>query len=185
MEAFTIEHADVRRDGKYILSDVSIKASIGERIAIIGPNGAGKSTLVDVISRRIHPLATDRYRSSIFGEERWRISDLRLRIGHVAPNQDSFFQTTYTAREIVASGLYASLGFDFHHEIKPEDWDKAEASAKEKDQQQYDAMSETVYITNTGEKYHRDGCQYLRKSKIAISLDDAIDSGYTACSRCW
>ena len=127
MEAFTIEHADVRRDGKYILSDVSIKASIGERIAIIGPNGAGKSTLVDVISRRIHPLATDRYRSSIFGEERWRISDLRLRIGHVAPNQDSFFQTTYTAREIVASGLYASLGFDFHHEIKPEDWDKAEA----------------------------------------------------------
>ena len=46
-------------------------------------------------------------------------------------------------------------------------------------------QSQTVYITNTGEKYHRAGCQYLRQSQIAISLDDAINQGYTACSRCW
>lgn len=77
---------------------------------------------------------------------------------------------------------YAARDLEEHYTI---DWDKAEASAKEKDQQQYDAMSETVYITNTGEKYHRSGCQYLRQSKIAISLDDAINKGYTACSRCW
>lgn len=77
---------------------------------------------------------------------------------------------------------YAARDLEEHYTI---DWDKAEASAKEKDQQQYDAMSETVYITNTGEKYHRYGCQYLRKSQIAISLDDAISRGYTACSRCW
>ena len=42
----------------------------------------------------------------------------------------------------------------------------------------------TVYVTRTGEKYHRNGCQYLRKSKIAISLQDAVNSGYDACSRC-
>ena len=126
MEAFSISHADVRRDGKYILSDVSIKAEIGERIAIIGPNGAGKSTLVDVIDRRTYPLATDRYRSSLFGEERWIVSELRKKIGHVSPGQDEFFRTTYTAREIVASGLHASLGFDFHHEINPEDWGRAD-----------------------------------------------------------
>ncbi|MDD2971833.1 MAG: hypothetical protein PHE02_06860 [Lachnospiraceae bacterium] len=42
----------------------------------------------------------------------------------------------------------------------------------------------TVYITNTGSKYHTDGCRYLAKSKHAISLQDAINSGYTACSRC-
>ncbi len=35
------------------------------------------------------------------------------------------------------------------------------------------ANTVTVYVTNTGEKYHTGGCQYLRKSKIAISLDDA------------
>lgn len=41
-----------------------------------------------------------------------------------------------------------------------------------------------VYITETGAKYHRAGCQYLRKSKIGISKDDAIAQGYTPCSKC-
>lgn len=41
----------------------------------------------------------------------------------------------------------------------------------------------TVYVTNTGSKYHRDGCSYL-KSKIAIDKDSAVAQGYTACSRC-
>lgn len=42
----------------------------------------------------------------------------------------------------------------------------------------------TVYITKTGECYHNDGCQYLKKSCIPISLGDAVNSGYRACSRC-
>ena len=50
---------------------------------------------------------------------------------------------------------------------------------------QAEPQSVTVYITRTGEKYHRWGCQYLRQSQIAISLDDAEARGYTACSRCW
>ena len=45
--------------------------------------------------------------------------------------------------------------------------------------------SATVYITDTGSKYHRDGCQYLRKSKHAISLDSATSQGYSPCSRCY
>ena len=40
-----------------------------------------------------------------------------------------------------------------------------------------------VYITNTGAKYHRDGCRYLNKSKISIELEDARQS-YEACSVC-
>ncbi len=44
--------------------------------------------------------------------------------------------------------------------------------------------SETVYITNTGSKYHRGSCRYLKKSKIAISKSDAIAQGYDACSVC-
>jgi micrococcal nuclease len=42
-----------------------------------------------------------------------------------------------------------------------------------------------VYVTKTGEKYHRDVCQYLAKSKIPISLADAMARGYTACSKCF
>ncbi len=42
----------------------------------------------------------------------------------------------------------------------------------------------TVYITKTGEKYHRDGCSSLSRSKIAISLKDAISKKYTPCKKC-
>jgi hypothetical protein len=38
-------------------------------------------------------------------------------------------------------------------------------------------VSVTVYTTRTGSKYHSDGCRYLKKSKIAISLSDAQSSG--------
>lgn len=41
-----------------------------------------------------------------------------------------------------------------------------------------------VYITNTGEKYHSYGCQYLRKSCIQITLSSAALSGYGRCSKC-
>ena len=47
-----------------------------------------------------------------------------------------------------------------------------------------DTDSVTVYVTKSGEKYHSDGCQYLRKSKIAMDLKDAKAKGYTLCSKC-
>lgn len=45
--------------------------------------------------------------------------------------------------------------------------------------------SYTVYITETGSKYHSWGCQYLSKSCYAISMDEALSMGYSPCSRCW
>jgi exonuclease III len=44
--------------------------------------------------------------------------------------------------------------------------------------------STTVYITETGTKYHLAGCGYLSKSKIPISLREACAKGYTPCSVC-
>lgn len=41
-----------------------------------------------------------------------------------------------------------------------------------------------VHITKTGEKYHSAGCQYLKKSDIEISLEDAKAQGYSPCSKC-
>lgn len=41
----------------------------------------------------------------------------------------------------------------------------------------------TVYVTATGNCYHRDGCTYLH-SKIETTLEEAIQNGYYACSRC-
>lgn len=44
-------------------------------------------------------------------------------------------------------------------------------------------QEETVYITRTGKKYHRAGCQYLRRSSIAVSLKEARQY-HDACSVC-
>lgn len=42
----------------------------------------------------------------------------------------------------------------------------------------------TVYVTDTGSKYHRDGCRYLSRSKHAIERSTALSLGYDACSVC-
>jgi len=47
-----------------------------------------------------------------------------------------------------------------------------------------DSGGGTVYITDTGTKYHRDGCRYLNESKHAVSCSWATSHGYTACSVC-
>lgn len=46
-----------------------------------------------------------------------------------------------------------------------------------------DPKSITVYVTRTGEKYHRDGCRHLARSKIPMSLAEAAKR-YGPCSVC-
>lgn len=46
------------------------------------------------------------------------------------------------------------------------------------------SQTETVFVTRTGRKYHRDGCRYLSKSRIPIGLADAKANGFTPCSVC-
>ncbi len=45
--------------------------------------------------------------------------------------------------------------------------------------------SAIVYVTNTGKKYHKSSCSYLKKSKIQMTLSEAQSQGYTACSKCY
>lgn len=46
-----------------------------------------------------------------------------------------------------------------------------------------DSGDTIVYKTRTGECYHRGSCSYL-KSKIEITLQEAVDEGLRPCSRC-
>ena len=46
-----------------------------------------------------------------------------------------------------------------------------------------DPASITVYVTKTGEKYHKDGCRSLSRSKIPMSLKEAAER-YGPCSIC-
>ena len=45
-------------------------------------------------------------------------------------------------------------------------------------------VNQTVYITENGTKYHIEDCQYLQNSSIAVTLGEALDKGYTPCSKC-
>jgi hypothetical protein len=44
--------------------------------------------------------------------------------------------------------------------------------------------SPTVYITKTGKCYHSGSCQYLKKSCIPVSLEEAVRLGKVPCSVC-
>lgn len=44
--------------------------------------------------------------------------------------------------------------------------------------------SVTVFITKTGKKYHREGCEHLKKSSTAIALEDAKAKGLEPCQSC-
>ena len=46
------------------------------------------------------------------------------------------------------------------------------------------SAGDTVYLTKSGTKFHRDGCSSLSKSKIAISYEDALSRGFEPCGRC-
>jgi hypothetical protein len=46
------------------------------------------------------------------------------------------------------------------------------------------ASAQTVYVTNTGKKYHQDGCRYLNQSKIKTNVTVAKAKGYDACKVC-
>lgn len=48
----------------------------------------------------------------------------------------------------------------------------------------YVPNEETVYVTKSGNKYHRSTCRYVKKSKIAMTKTEAQKKGYKACSVC-
>lgn len=64
---------------------------------------------------------------------------------------------------------------------------EAEAQAEAErlaQQQEAERAEQTVYITDTGSKYHRAGCRYLRESSHAITLSNAKSQGYEPCKVC-
>ena len=47
-----------------------------------------------------------------------------------------------------------------------------------------EAINTTVYITNSGKKYHAPGCRYLKTSSKRVSLFEAQRLGLSACKVC-
>ena len=80
-----LAHVNVARGENVVLHDINLRVSTGEHIAILGPNGCGKSTLIKTITCECYPIVQPETRVSIFGRERWDLTELKKRLGVVAP----------------------------------------------------------------------------------------------------
>jgi iron complex transport system ATP-binding protein len=77
---FELAGITVRRRGRALLDDVSLRVGAGELVALVGPNGAGKTTLLRVLLGFVAPESG---RVSIDGADA-RSSSPRERAGRVA-----------------------------------------------------------------------------------------------------
>ncbi len=128
----SLKNITVRRIGRPILDSVSLDIFAGEHVAIIGANGAGKSTLVQVMSEEVHPIWSPDSQRILFGQDRWKVLELRKRMGIVSAALQFLCTTSYPVRHIVLSGFFSSIGLDFHHQVTA---DMVEAANRYLDEQ--------------------------------------------------
>ena len=115
----------VTRGEKRVLRRFNLQVRRGEHIALLGPNGSGKSTLIKATTREIYPVTGGRgFRFQVLGRDDWDVNDLRGHFGIVALDQlqnlsNEITLRRVTARELVLSGYFNSLGLWPHHRVKP------------------------------------------------------------------
>jgi iron complex transport system ATP-binding protein len=114
-------HVTVQRGERLALEDVSLAIGAGEHVVILGPNGSGKSTLIKTITRDLYPLQRPDSFLRIMGCDRWNIFDLRPLLGVVSQDLiQACARHFYTAREIVLSGFFGSIGIWPNHHVTAE-----------------------------------------------------------------
>ena len=109
--AVKMENVHVRYGENIILNEINWEVKKGERWSLSGSNGAGKSTLLSLINAD-NPQA---YANEIYlfdkrrgrGESIW---DIKKRIGYVSPELHLYFDSSVTAFDVVASGLFDTIG---------------------------------------------------------------------------
>lgn len=115
------QNLTVARGDRRVLRGFTLQVRRGEHIALLGPNGSGKSTLVKLITCELYPETGFRgTRFQLFGQDNWALEDVRRRIGIVALDMlqnlsHEVMVRQVTAREMVLSGFFNSLGLWPHH----------------------------------------------------------------------
>ncbi len=104
----TLQHVNVARGNNTVLHDISLTIAAGEHIAILGPNGCGKSTLIKTITCECYPIVQPETKVSIFGRERWDLTELKKRLGVVSPELPGRPTLQTTGRDAVLTGFFSS-----------------------------------------------------------------------------
>jgi molybdate transport system ATP-binding protein len=94
-----------------ILDNINWEVRRGERWSLSGPNGSGKSTLLSLVNAD-NPQA---YANEIYLFDRKRgtgetIWEIKKKIGFVSPELHLYFGRDNTSFEVVASGLFDTIG---------------------------------------------------------------------------
>ncbi len=103
-----LEHVYVARGLRTVLNDINLTIEKGEHLAILGPNGCGKSTLIKTMTCECYPLASPSTRVSIFGRERWDLTELKRRLGVVSPELPGKPTLSTTGRDAILTGFFSS-----------------------------------------------------------------------------
>jgi molybdate transport system ATP-binding protein len=106
-----MQDVTIRYGESTILDKINWEVRQGERWSVSGPNGAGKSTLLSLITAD-NPQA---YANSIrlFGRRRGTgetIWEIKQKIGFVSPELHVYFDPAASCFEVVASGLFDTIG---------------------------------------------------------------------------
>lgn len=109
--AVRMNHVNVAYNNRRILKDITWEVRKGECWCLSGPNGSGKSTLLSLVNAD-NPQA---YANEIYLFDRKRgtgetIWEIKKKIGFVSPELHLFFDTTITCFDVVASGLFDTIG---------------------------------------------------------------------------
>ena len=89
----SLDNVDIGYDGKAVLSGVSLRVDMEDRIALLGTNSNGKSTLAKFLAGRLAPLAGRQFRTG------------NLRVGYFAQHQEEDLVMTETPYEHLSRAL--------------------------------------------------------------------------------
>ncbi|RYY53967.1 MAG: ATP-binding cassette domain-containing protein [Chitinophagaceae bacterium] len=106
-----MEDVTVKYGSRDILQGINWEVRKGQQWSVSGPNGAGKSTLLSLITGD-NPQAYAN-RIWLFGRRRGTgetIWEIKQRIGYVSPELHLSFERSDTAFDVVASGLFDTIG---------------------------------------------------------------------------
>jgi len=107
--AIRLQNVGLRRGDTWILRDINWSVRQGACAAILGPNGSGKSTLTRILACHYWPTEGE---SSVLGSTFGDVNllDLRKSIRLVQPAGPYDIDAELTAREVVLTGFFGTLG---------------------------------------------------------------------------
>ncbi len=89
----SLDNVNIGYNGKAILSGVSLRIDMEDRIALLGTNGNGKSTLAKLLAGRLEPLSGRQFRTG------------NLRVGYFAQHQEEDLVAGETPYEHLSRAL--------------------------------------------------------------------------------